>query len=55
VFTKASILVLPRIDYTWFRAKVYFIDTRKMHFMPLGHEMHVPCINEIYLGQGTCI
>jgi len=23
--------------------------------MPKGYEMHVPCISEIYLGQGTCI
>jgi len=35
-------------------AKVYFIDTGNMHFMPLG-EMHVPCINEIYLGLEPCL
>jgi len=46
--------VCCKVDYTCFRAKAYFIDTESMHFMPLGHEMHVPCINEIYLGQETC-
>ena len=48
-------IVLPRIDNTWFRVKVYFTNTRNMHCMPLGYIMHVPSVSEIYLGQGTSI
>jgi hypothetical protein len=36
-------------------AKVYFIDTENMNCMTYGHAIHVPSINEIYLGPGPCI
>jgi hypothetical protein len=44
-------IVLHSIDYTWFRAKVYFIDIRNMNCMT--YTIHVPSINEVYIGHGT--
>ena len=43
------------ISHACSMAKVYFIDTGNMNCMTLGHAIHVPSINEIYLGSGPCI
>jgi hypothetical protein len=47
--------VIPRISYACFMAKIYFIDTGNMNCMIYDHAIHVPSINEIYLGSGPCI
>jgi len=48
-------IVLHRISNAGSMTKVYFIDTGNTHCMSQGHVMHVPSINEIYLGSGPCI
>ena len=48
-------MVLPRSSYACSLAKMFFIDTGKMHCMPHEQAIHVSSINEKSLGPGLCI